>query len=69
PDESKPYFHAPLNEQGDIYQMQAVIPAKWLKSIDYDWSKAGSVSVRVASIWDGYLDGHFHAFEFPLKVK
>ena len=69
PEESKPYFQAPLDEQGDIYQMQAVIPAKWLKSIDYDWSKAGSVSVRVASIWDGYLEGHFHAFEIPLAVK
>lgn len=69
PDDSKPYFYAPLNEQGDLYQMQAVIPAKWLKRINYDWSKAGSVSVRVASIWDGYLDGHFHAFEIPLAVK
>jgi hypothetical protein len=69
PDESKPHFYAPLDEQGDVYQMQAVIPARWLKKIDYDWSMAGSISVRVASIWDGYLDGHFESFEIPLDAR
>jgi hypothetical protein len=69
PDDSKPHFHAPLDEQGDVYQMQAVIPARWLGSIDYDWSMSGSIAVRVASIWDGYLDGHSYAFEFPLEAR
>ena len=64
--EKIPHFAAPLNEQGDVFRMDAVIPARWLKKIDYDWSKSGSVSIEISSIWDGYLDGHSQTVEIPL---
>ena len=68
-DERVPHFSAPLGEQGDIYRMSAVIPARWLRKMDYDWSKPGSVSVRVSSIWDGYLDGHSETVEIALNAE
>lgn len=61
-----PHFAAPLNEQGDVFRMGAVLPARWFRELQYDWSKPGRVSVTVASIWQGYLDGHSHSFEIPL---
>lgn len=69
PDENLPYFDAPLDEQGDVFLMGAVLPKRWFKNLDYDWSKDGSVSVRVSSIWDGSLDGHYLELEIPLKSK
>jgi hypothetical protein len=68
PDESKPYFQAPLGEQGDIYQMDVVIPRRWFKNMDYDWSKAGIVKITVSSIWSENLAGHELAFEMPLEA-
>lgn len=66
PDRKKPHFWAPLDEQGDIYRMEAVIPARWLRSLNYDWSRPGVVAVRISSIWDGYLQGHSKTIEIPL---
>lgn len=67
PDKKKPHFWAPLDEQGDVYSMDTVIPARWLKSLKYDWSRPGSVAVRISSIWDGYLEGHSTTIEIPLS--
>ena len=69
PDESKPYFDAPLDEQGDVYQMGVVIPRTWFKDIDYDWSKGGVVHVTVSSIWSENLEGHGLSFEMPLEAR
>ena len=69
PDESKPHFEAPLDEQGDVYQMGVVIPRRWFKDIDYDWSKSGVVRVSVSSIWSENLEGHELSFEMPLEAK
>lgn len=68
PDESKPYFEAPLDEQHDIYQMGVIIPRRWLRDIDYDWSSSGSVKITVFSIWSENLEGHSTTFEMPLKA-
>jgi hypothetical protein len=67
-DKKRPHFSAPLGEQGDVFRMQAVLPARWLKEIDYDWSRPGSISIGIASIWDGYLSGHNHLIEIPLTA-
>jgi len=64
--EAIPHFAAPLDEQGDIFRMEAIIPARWLKKVGYDWSKSGSISIVISSIWDGYLDGHRQVIEIPL---
>jgi hypothetical protein len=69
PDEDLPYFYPPLNEQDDIFMMEAVLPKRWFKKMDYDWSKDGSVSIRVSSIWDGSYDGHHYSLEIPLQGK
>lgn len=69
PDDDRPYLDAPLDEQGDVFLMDAVLPKRWFKDIDYDWSKDGSVSVKVSSIWDGSLDGHHLSIDIPLKGK
>ena len=66
PDESVPHFSAPLGEQQDVFRIDAVLPAEWLDDMDYDWSKPGSLSIKLSSIWDGYLDGHILAVEIPL---
>lgn len=66
PNISKPYFNAPLDEQGDVYRMETVLPRTWFGNIQYDWSKSGSVSVKVSSIWDGYLDGHYSVIDIPM---
>lgn len=68
-DERYPHFSAQLGEQGDVYQMGAVIPARWLKKMNYDWSKPGSISIRITSIWDGYLAGHSQTVEIPLQAN
>jgi hypothetical protein len=67
PDKKKPHFLAPLDEQGDVFEMTGVVPARWLKKLKYDWSKPGKVSIRVSSIWDGYLQGHSKTIEIPLS--
>ena len=66
-DQRVPHFSAPLGEQEDVYRMGAVLPARWLTTMNYDWSKPGSISIRVSSIWDGYLDGHSEVVEIPLQ--
>lgn len=66
PDTTKPYFNAPLDEQNDVYRMEVVLPKSWFREIGYDWSGQGSVSIRLSSVWDGYLDGHYHDVEIPL---
>ena len=68
PDESKPYFEAPLDEQDDVYQMGVVIPQHWFKDMGYDWSKSGAVHVTVSSIWSENLEGHELSFEMPIDV-
>jgi len=69
PDEHRPYFDAPLNEQGDVFKMGAVLPRRWFKTMHYDWSKDGYVSVKISSIWDGVLDGHHLSLDIPLTRK
>jgi hypothetical protein len=69
PDKDLPYFDPPLNEQGDVFLMDVVLPKRWFKDIDYDWSKDGSVAIKVSSIWDGSLDGHHLTIDIPLTGK
>jgi hypothetical protein len=64
-----PYLDSPLQEQSDIYKMGVVVPAKWLKKIGYDWQKSGKIEMRAASIWDGYLEGHYQSFEFNIDAN
>ncbi|MGA9574482.1 MAG: hypothetical protein WBS20_11105 [Lysobacterales bacterium] len=68
PDVSRPYFDAPLGEQGDVYTIGAVLPERWLEDIGYDWSKDGSMEVKIGSIWDGSFKGHSKTFEIQLKA-
>ena len=65
-DKNNPHFSAPLGEQDDVFRMEAVVPASWLKSINYDWSKTGSISIELSSIWDGYLNDHTLSISIPL---
>ncbi len=65
----KPYFDAPLDEQGDVYLMGAVLPKRWFDDIHYDWSRDGSVSVKISSIWDGSPDPHHLKIDIPLTAK
>jgi len=68
PDAKAPHFFAPLGEQGDVYEMTVVLPASWFKTNRYDWSRSGSLSIRVSSIWSGHLEGHQYAFTIPLPA-
>lgn len=61
-DTKRPYLDSPLNEQSDVYKMGVVVPSKWLASIGYNWQKPGKIEMRAASIWDGYIDGHYQTF-------
>jgi hypothetical protein len=65
--QKKPHFEAPIGEQGDVFRIDAVIPARWLRKLKYDWSKSGEVTVKISSIWDGYLDGHNMTLVIPLS--
>ncbi len=67
PDKTKPHFWAPLDEQGDVFVMDAVIPSRWLKKLKYDWSQPGSVTVKISSIWSGHLEGHDMTIEVPIS--
>jgi hypothetical protein len=69
PDDHRPYFDPPLDEQGDVFLMEALLPKRWFKEMDYDWSKDGSVSIKVSSIWDGSLEGHHLTFDIPLTAR
>lgn len=69
PDESKPHFDPPLGEQRDVFRMNAVVPASWLDGLRYDWSKSGSLSITVSSIWDGLHQGHSHLIRIPLNIS
>jgi hypothetical protein len=66
PDTSVPHFLAPLGEQEDVYEMIAVLPGAWFEKKRYDWSKNGSVSISISSIWKGFLAGHSYSFAIPL---
>ena len=66
---TRPYFHAPSMEQGDVYKMKIVIPKVWIKKTNYDWSKSGFISVNLNSIWTGYLKGHQHTLKIPLHFE
>ena len=57
----KPGYDTSSNER-----MEAVIPARWPKSLIYDWSWPGMIAVRMSSIWDGYLQGHSKTIEILL---
>jgi hypothetical protein len=69
PDRSRPYFAAPLDAQGDVYEIEAVLPGRWFQDIGYDWSKDGSISIKISSIWAGALKGHAESFEIPLPAR
>jgi hypothetical protein len=69
PNDDLPYFDPPMDEQGDVFLMDVVLPKRWFKDIDYDWKKDGSVSIKVSSIWDGSLDGHHLSIDIPLTRK
>lgn len=64
--QTRPHFLAPLDEQGDVYRMGIVIPARWLRKLKYDWAKPGKVRIEVSSIWDGHLLGHSETIDIPL---
>jgi hypothetical protein len=66
PDRNRPYFDAPLDAQGNVYRIRAVLPGSWFEAIGYDWSKGGSVTVTIASVWDGSFEGHNKTFEISL---
>ena len=68
PNRSIPHFLAPLGEQGDVFKMAVVLPKTWFEEKQYDWSKDGSVSIKISSIWGGYLEGHSHSFTIPLPA-
>ena len=68
PNQLVPHFLAPLGEQGDVFAMSVVLPMVWFEENQYDWSKDGSVSIRISSIWDGYLEGHKHTFTIALPA-
>jgi hypothetical protein len=55
-----------LGEQEDVYEMIAVLPGAWFEKKRYDWSKNGSVSISISSIWKGFLAGHSYSFAIPL---
>lgn len=63
---TEPHFSPPLGEQDNVFQMEAVIPASWLKTLDYDWSKTGSITAELSSIWDGYLPRHSKSIDIIL---
>jgi len=69
PDTSAPYFFAPLGVQGDVYEMDVVLPAGWFDRQHYDWSENGKIAVDLSSIWNGYLEGHGHAFTIALPAS
>lgn len=66
PDRGRPYFDAPLDAQANVYRIGAVLPGSWFEAIGYDWSKGGSVTVTIAGVWDGSLEGHNTRFEISL---
>ena len=68
PNQSAPHFFAPLGEQEDVFKMAVVLPKVWFEEKRYDWSKDGSVSIKISSIWDGYLEGHNHSFTIPMPA-
>jgi len=68
PIQSVPHFLAPLGEQEDVFKMTIVLPKVWFEQNHYDWSKNGSVSIDISSIWKGYSEGHSHSFTIPLPV-
>jgi hypothetical protein len=69
PDTSLPHFLAPLGEQEDVYGMTVVLPGTWFEEKSYDWSKNGSVSISISSIWEGFLEGHSYSFTIPLPAR
>jgi len=68
PNQSTPYFLAPLGEQGDVFNLAVVLPTTWFEEKKYDWSKDGSVSIQISSIWDGYLETHSHSLTIPIPA-
>lgn len=66
PNESIPHFDPLLDEQEDVFRMNAVLPTSWLRELKYDWTKTGKLSITVGSIWAPVHDGHSHSFEIPL---
>jgi hypothetical protein len=69
PNQSAPYFLAPMGEQEDIFNMGVVLPTTWFEEKQYDWSKDGSVSIQISSIWNGYLEGHSHSLTIPIPAE
>lgn len=69
PNRSIPHFLAPLGEQGDVFRMKVVLPTAWFEKKQYDWSKDGSVSIDISSIWKGFSEGHSHSLTIPLTAS
>jgi len=63
-----PYLIAPLEEQGDVYTIAVVLPKVWLDKQEYDWSRNGTVSIEISSIWKGYLEGHSRSLTIPIPA-
>jgi len=68
PNQSIPHFLAPLGEQQDVFKMTVMLPSAWFKEQGYDWSREGSITLKIASIWTGYLEGHGLGFSIPLPA-
>ena len=68
PNRSLPHMITPVGEQGDVYKTGVFLPRAWFEKNQYDWSKDGSVSVRISSIWADYLDGHSHSLTIRLPA-
>lgn len=68
PNRSIPHFLAPLGEQGDVFRMKVVLPKTWFEENEYDWTKDGSVSIDISSIWKGFSEGHSHSLTIPLAA-
>jgi hypothetical protein len=66
PNRAAPHFLAPLGEQDDVFEMTFVLPKAWFEEKHYDWSKSGSISIDISSIWKTYLEGHSHTLTIPL---
>ena len=68
PNRSIPHFLAPLGGQGDVFRMKVVLPKTWFEENQYDWTKDGSVSIDISSIWKGLSEGHNHSLTIPLAA-
>ena len=69
PNRLVPHLITPVGEQGDVYKVGVFLPRTWFEKNQYDWSKGGTVSIRISSIWADYLDGHSHSLTLSLPAN